>query len=101
MNEKEEVPEYVYLDYDSETDIFKIGVNITEAEEEEVKKQYEEYLETKTDKEEAIDYDSFYNVLVHIGFYEMVLKTKEDYLKLLEVEIEDIKRKRDNYLLML
>lgn len=90
---EEDVPEYEYLDYDSETDTYKIGVNLTEAEEEELNKNYELYLKTKVNVDEALDIDSFYNVIVNIGFYTDLLKRKEDFLDLLEVEISNIKRK--------
>lgn len=92
MVKKTDVPDQEYLDYNSETDTYKIKVTLSEAEEE-LNKNYEIYLKTKSNVDEALDIDSFYNVIVNIGFYTDLLKRKEDYLKLLEVEIGNIKRK--------
>lgn len=99
--DQKDFSDYEYLDYNSETDTYKIGVNLTEDEEEELNKTYELYLKTKTNKEEALDIDSFYDVIINIGFYTDLLEMKTDYLELLKIEIKNIEREIEHLQLKL
>ena len=92
MEEERDFSEYEILDYDAETDTYKIGINITDAEEEEIKTAYERYLSFKADKEEALSLEDFFEVMFKLGLKYKDLEIKEDFLILLTSEIDYLKK---------
>lgn len=93
--------DYEIADYDSETETYEINFNLTDDEYNEIHTEYEKYLETKENVEEAVSFDEFFEIIMNMGLYAKQLEIKQEYIKILEVEIEELERNIDNYRLKL
>lgn len=93
--------DYEISDYDSETDTYGINFNLNEEEYNEIKEEYEKYLETKENTEDVVSLDEFFEIALHIGLWAKQLDIKKEYMKLLKIEIKELERKIDDYQLKL
>ena len=74
---------------------------MTEEEYDDIKNDYEQYLDGKDNIEEALSFDEFFETALHIGLYSRQLSIKKRYFDILKFEIEDIERIIEEYKLRL
>lgn len=93
--------DYEITDYDSQTDTCEMNFHLTEEEYNDIKVDYEKYLKTKENSNEAVSIEEFFEIALNIGLYTKKLEIKKQYLKLLKREIEDLENAIDDYQLKL